>query len=112
MPIFGATSEHAAYAALAVKKDGGDYLALYQKFMAARPLDDAAINKIAETEGARAADIAPDAASTAHLAANSALFTQVGLDGTPGFVIGDRIIDGEDMDQINAAIAEARAGKA
>ena len=39
MPIFGATSEHAAYAAIAVKKAGGDYLGLYQALMATHPLD-------------------------------------------------------------------------
>jgi protein-disulfide isomerase len=108
MPIFGATSEHAAYAALAVKKAGGDYLGLYQAYMSARPLDDAAIDRLAIAKGAKAADIAPTAASTAQLASTNALFGKLALDGTPGFVVGDTIIPGEAMDEINAAIARAR----
>jgi protein-disulfide isomerase len=111
MPIFGATSEHAAYAALAVKKAGGDYLGLYQVFMAARPLDDAAIDKIAIAKGARAGDIAPNAASTSQLAATSGLFSELAMDGTPGFVVGGKIIDGEAMEDIQAAIDKARATK-
>lgn len=108
MPIFGATSEHAAYAALAVKKDGGDYLGLYQALMSAHPLEDADIDRIAVSKGARATDIAPNGANTAQLARTSALFNQLALDGTPGFVVGDKIIDGEAMDEIQAAIAKAR----
>ncbi len=109
MPIFGTTSEHAAYAALAVKKDGGDYLGLYQDFMAARPLDDASIDGLAITKGARKADITPGSASTAQLAATSALFDKLSLDGTPGFVVGNHILTGEDMPALEAAIAKARA---
>ena len=108
MPIFGAASEHAAYAALAVKKAGGDYLSLYQAYMAARPLDDAIIDKLAIAKGARPGDIAPNAASTAQLARTKALFDELALDGTPGFVVGDSIIPGEAMDEIDAAIAKAR----
>jgi len=108
MPIFGATSEHAAYAALAVKKDGGDYLGLYQEFMAARPLDDASIDGLAITKGAHKADITPESASTAQLAATSALFDKLALDGTPGFVVGNHILTGEDMPALEAAIAKAR----
>lgn len=109
MPIFGATSEHAAYAALAVKKAGGDYLGLYQAFMAARPLDDAAIDSLAIAKGAHKADVTPGSASTAQLAATSALFDKLALDGTPGFVVGNRILTGEDMPALEAAIDKARA---
>jgi protein-disulfide isomerase len=109
MPIFGATSEHAAYAALAVKKAGGDYLGLYQGLMSTRPLDDATIDRLAIADGAHAADIAPSAASTSHLAATSALFDKLGLDGTPGFVVGNHIFAGEDMVALEAAIDKAGA---
>jgi protein-disulfide isomerase len=108
MPIFGAASDHAAYAALAVKKDGGDYLGLYQAFMAAQPLDDQAVDRIAIAHGAKASDIPPNADNTAHLAATRALFDKLGMDGTPGFVIGDKIITGEYPDRISAAIAAAK----
>jgi protein-disulfide isomerase len=107
MPIFGATSEHASYAAIAVKKAGGDYLGLYQTFMAAQPLEDAAIDKIAITDGAKAGDIAPNAANTAQLAATNTLFNKLALDGTPGFVVGDRILSGDDIMALSAAIKSA-----
>jgi protein-disulfide isomerase len=109
MPIFGATSEHAAYAALAVNKATGDYLGLYQDFMAARPLDDASIDSLAIAKGAHKADITPGSASTAQLAATSALFDKLALDGTPGFVVGNHILTGEDMPALEAAIDKARA---
>ncbi|MGI9170734.1 MAG: thioredoxin domain-containing protein, partial [Caulobacteraceae bacterium] len=51
MPIFGPTSRHAARAALAVKKAGGDYLGLYRSLMATHPLDEAAIDRIALGKG-------------------------------------------------------------
>jgi protein-disulfide isomerase len=107
MPIFGAQSIHAANAALAVKKVGGDYLGLYQAFMTADPLDDSKIDEIAVAKGARAADIPPNAASTAQLAATNALFDKLGMDGTPGFVVGNHIFTGEQMDVLNKDIAEA-----
>lgn len=109
MPIFGATSEHAAYAALAVKKAGGDYIGLYQSFMATHPLDDAAIDSIAAAKGAHKADIAPSAGATAQLAATNALFDKLALDGTPGFVVGNQILAGDDMTALQGAIDKARS---
>jgi protein-disulfide isomerase len=111
MPIFGPTSEHAARAAVAVKKAGGDYLGLYAAFMAARPLDDEAIDRIARQKGAHAADLtgAGAAAATAPLARTAALFSKLALGGTPAFIVGDQIILGEDMDGVATAVARARA---
>jgi protein-disulfide isomerase len=107
MPIFGAESDHAAYAALAVKKAGGDYLGLYQTLMATRPLDDASIDGIAVAKGARKADISPGPVSTAQLAATKTLFDKLALDGTPGFVVGNHIMSGDDMAALEAAIDQA-----
>jgi protein-disulfide isomerase len=59
MPIFGPVSEHAAQAAWAVKKSGGDYVGLYQALMAAHGLDDATIDRIALAHGAQLADLGP-----------------------------------------------------
>ena len=111
MPIFGATSEHAARAALAVKTANGDSLGLYQAFMSARPLDDAAIDRIALRKGAHAADLAPAAAPApnAQIARTTALFTKLSLGGTPAFIVGDSIILGADMPAVDIAIARARA---
>ncbi len=57
MPIFGPTSEHAARAAFAARTQGKDYVGLYEAFMGARPLDDAAIDRIAASKGV---DVATD----------------------------------------------------
>jgi protein-disulfide isomerase len=110
MPIFGPTSEHAARAALAVKKAGGDSIGFYSTAMASHALDDMTIDRLALAKGARAADIAPSADSSAHLAQTAALFAKLNLGGTPAFIVGDHIYLGEDnMAALNAAIARARA---
>jgi protein-disulfide isomerase len=110
MPIFGPTSDHAARAAMAVKKAGGDYMGLYASLMATHPLDDAAIDRIALHNGARPSDLAPSPAASGQLADTSALFNKLSLGGTPAFIVGDDIIYGEDMEGLNAAVAKARAG--
>jgi protein-disulfide isomerase len=114
MPIFGPTSEHAARAALAVRKDGGDSLGLYQAFMSARPLQDEVIDRTAREKGARPQDLSPTAAAplNAQLADTTALFTRLSLGGTPAFIVGDKIILGEDMAAVNAAVQKLRSKKA
>jgi protein-disulfide isomerase len=114
MPIFGPTSEHAARAALAVKKDGGDSLGLYQAFMSARPLQDDAIDQVARAKGARPGDLSRSAASAfnAQLADTTGLFTKLSLGGTPAFIVGDRIILGEDMEAVDAAVQKLRSKRA
>jgi protein-disulfide isomerase len=111
MPIFGATSEHAARAALAVKKDGGDSLGLYQALMSARPLQDEAIDSLAREKGAAPADLSPAAAPAlnAQLADTGALFTRLALGGTPAFIVGDKIILGADMAALEGAIRRQRS---
>ncbi|HEY2051301.1 MAG TPA: DsbA family protein [Caulobacteraceae bacterium] len=114
MPIFGAVSEHASRAALAVKKAGGDYVGLYQAYMSAHALDDATIDRLALAKGAHPADLAPAAArqDDAHLAANAALFNKLDLEGTPAFIVGNQFVLGDDMKALDAAVASARAARA
>ena len=112
MPIFGPTSEHAARAAIAVKKDGGDYLGLYQAYMTARPLDDDAIDRLALAKGAKAATLtstADQTAANAQIASVTGLFTELSLGGTPAFIVGDQIIPGEDIDAVLQEINKQRA---
>ncbi len=110
MPIFGATSEHAAYAAIAVKQAGGDYLGLYRSLMETHPLDAATVDKLAVANGAKAADLSPSAQATAQLAATDKLFKDLSLGGTPAFIVGNEIIPGADMEALAAAIDKARKG--
>lgn len=112
MPIFGPTSEHAARAALAVKKDGGDYLGLYQAYMSTHGLDDDAIDRIALTKGAKAATLsspALQAEASAQMADIERLFRELSLGGTPAFIVGDQIIPGEDIDAVLQGINKQRA---
>jgi len=108
MPIFGDTSEHAARAALAAKTQGKDYVGLYDAFMSAHPLTDAEIDRIAASKGVDLAAMnapATQAADAQHLNDISDLFKALGFEGTPGFVVGDTFIRGEDPDALNAAVA-------
>jgi protein-disulfide isomerase len=114
MPIFGPTSEHAARAALAAKAQGKDYVGLYEAMMQARPLTDAQIDRLAGAKGVDLAAMnAPDAKAkdAAQLTDTANLASKLDIDGTPGFVVGDVIIHGEDFDALQAAIAKAE-GKA
>jgi protein-disulfide isomerase len=107
-------SQHAARAALAVKAAGGDYVGLYQAFMATPALDDQTIDQLAAAKGARASDMAPGASSEAlaQIARNDALFEQLALGGTPAFIVGDQMILGDDMKALAAAVAHARSARA
>ena len=113
MPIFGATSEHAARAAIAAKVQGRDVLKLYQAFMDTRGLDDAAVNRIAKDQGidlAQAETGQARANADAEIADVHKLANDLQIDGTPSFIIGDTIVPGEDMEAVAAAIAAAKTG--
>jgi protein-disulfide isomerase len=110
-PIFGAASDRAATAAIALKRSGGDYVGLYRDFMAARPLDDAAIDRILTAHGVTPASLEDPTLKTQaaeQLADVRRLAISLGIQGTPAFVIGDTIVPGEDLDAVRAAIAAAR----
>ncbi|HEX4199349.1 MAG TPA: DsbA family protein [Caulobacteraceae bacterium] len=109
-PIFGAESDKAAAGAIAVKQAGGDVLGLYRDLMAAHPLDDAAIDRILRAHGVDPATLdrppLKDEA-VAQLQAVRELATNIGVQGTPAFVVGDTMIPGDDTEALRAAIAAA-----
>jgi protein-disulfide isomerase len=112
-PIFGATSEHAALAALAAKAQGKDYVGLYQALMTTQPLTDEAVDRLAAAKGVNLAAMTAPAAAAAdetQLHDVAKLAEKLSIDGTPGFIVGDQIIHGEDYDALAAAIAKAKAG--
>ena len=88
-------------------------VALYNALMAQKPLNPESIDR-----AFRSAGVDPDAARRA--SADPAIERQIsdthdlarslGIDGTPAFVIGDKIIPGADMEALRAAIDAARAG--
>ncbi len=108
LPVFGGTSIRAARLALAVRRSGGDYLGAYRDMTSARPLDDAAVNRIAASHGVAPAELDNDGGPSAeHLQAVQALANALRIDGTPTFVVGDRVIPGADMAALDEAITAA-----
>ncbi|MFI4934454.1 MAG: DsbA family protein [Caulobacterales bacterium] len=110
MPIFGDTSDRAAIAALGAKAQGKDYVGLYEAFMAAHPLTDDEVDRIAAAKGVDlAATQTPQAQNKARtqIADVAKLAAKLAIDGTPGFVVGDQIVHGEDFDALQAGIAKA-----
>jgi len=110
MPIFGSTSDHAARAALAAKSQGKDYVGLYEAMMAAHPLTDQAVDRLAAAKGVDVAAMnapAVMAKDQAQIDDVGKLAGKLAINGTPGFVVGDTIIRGEDFDGLTAAIAAA-----
>jgi protein-disulfide isomerase len=111
-PIFGDVSERAAAGAIILKEQGGDVLSLYSELMATHPLDDAAIDRILRAHGVnpdKLADAAVHAKAEDQILAVRKLAIDLGIDGTPAFVIGDTIVPGDDTDAVNSAINQARA---
>jgi protein-disulfide isomerase len=111
MPIFGATSEHAARAALAARQQGKDYVGLYDAFMASHPLTDTEIDRIATAKGVDIAAMNAPAirkGDDTQLDDVAKLAAKLAINGTPGFVVGDDIIEGEDYDRLTADIAKAQ----
>ena len=111
MPIFGDISERAARSAIAVKAKGGDYLDLYRTFMSTRGLSDATVDQIARAHGVDPAQYEQGAVRTAadaQIADVHKLASELAIDGTPTFIIGDVMVPGEDMDAVREAIAKAK----
>jgi protein-disulfide isomerase len=93
----------------------GKTLALHQALMAAKPLNAAAIERSLESAGVDAAAAGAEAQSAAvlrHLRDTHELAQQLGIDGTPTFIVGDRLINGADMRALQAALVQARGGGA
>ena len=110
MPIFGSTSDHAARAAMAAKAQGKDYVGLYEAMMAARPLTDEDIDRLAAAKGIDVTAMnapATMAKDQTQIDDVGKLATKLAINGTPGFVVGDTIIRGEDYDGLTTAIAAA-----
>jgi protein-disulfide isomerase len=110
-PIFGALSEKASAGAIAVKKAGGDELGLYRDLMAARPLDDASADRILRAHNVDPASLDQSPfkdEAVAQLQAVRQLATNIGVQGTPAFIVGNTLIPGDDTEALKAAIAEAR----
>ncbi len=113
LPILGPASQLESRALLAAQRQGG-YLRLRGAIMrAGGPPTRDTLQAEAERQGLDGAMLLrdmDDPAIKARLDANVALAQQIGLQGTPALVIGNRLIPGAvDLVELRAAIAEARA---
>ena len=118
-PILGPDSTLAAHAALAARWQEPDlYPAFHDALMdTVGPLDARALGEIVEVFGLGGhllEDEMADAAIEKRIAANAALAEAIGIDGTPGFVIGDAVVVGYVsasviLDLVEQARAECRS---
>jgi protein-disulfide isomerase len=126
LPIFGGTSQLAARTALSVwRENPGDYLTVYRTMMDDQTLDESvndpagaakikdAIDGVVKANGLDVAATEKLGASddvSKQLADVQRLAAELGVEGTPGFVIGDTLVRGADMEQVDKLIAKARGG--
>ena len=114
-PILGEPSVFATHVALASRRHG-KYPEFHRAMMAAKgEIDDDKVMKIAASVGLDPAVIKAELASPEIeriIRANYALGDLLGLQGTPGIVIGDALIPGAvDIDTLRESVAAARKGE-
>jgi protein-disulfide isomerase len=110
-PIFGEVSDTAARLAM-TPQGKAKGLALYKALMADRGLDEAALDRHLREAGLDPATVrkaARNPAIDAQIADVRTLARNLGLEGTPAFVIGDYMIPGADMAAVRAALARVKA---
>jgi protein-disulfide isomerase len=113
IPILGPQSLAAARAALTMaKQDQGKYWAFHRGLYAAGRPDDATIAGLAAKAGVDPRTLAEQGKAddiTTEIASNLKLAGRIGVDGTPGFVIGDRLLSGAvGYDKLKAAVDAAK----
>jgi protein-disulfide isomerase len=113
LPVLGEDSVRAARAALASRKQDR-YVPFHFALMQANDLSHAGIMAIASEVGLDPGQLAEDMQDPAiqkAIDANYALADQLGIDGTPAFVIGDQLIPGAIGEaQLKQLIEKERAG--
>jgi protein-disulfide isomerase len=113
-PVLGPASVTAAHAALAAQRQG-KYEAFHTAMMAAKgQIAEDTIYKVAGSVGLDVDRLKQDMAAPEieqELKANLALAEALNIRGTPGFIIGKKIVPGAlDLDALKDMIAEARKG--
>ena len=115
LPILSPQSEVAARVSLSAAKQNRFYDFHRALYAAGRP-GDAELARVGKATGLDAAAIARDTKAAdvqRELDGNVELARSLGLNGTPSFVVGDRVLSGAvGYDALKKAVAEARAAKA
>lgn len=113
LPVLGPDSVRAAQAALASRHQDG-YVPFHFALMAADDLSLEGIRAVARTVGLDPDRLEADMAAPevkATIEANYALANELGIEGTPAFVIGDQLIPGAvDKARLEQLIEQARSG--
>jgi len=113
-PIFGERSERAAAVALAANRQG-IYVSVHHQLMNSSALDDDALRNAVEDAGGDWGQLEVDLRThgseiAGHLTANRIDALTLGLQGTPGYLIGPLLIEGALTDaEFVRAFARARA---
>jgi protein-disulfide isomerase len=111
--IFDIPSSLRGARAALLARSGGRYMQVHKALMSEQaPIDNAKVDAILRANGIDPSPLDNPTAMAAidrQLLDIQTLAAQLHIDGTPGFVIGDTLVPGEDMDAIMAAIAQARA---
>lgn len=109
LPVLGPGSEAAAHVSLAAARQGRFREFHDRMFALGRPTEAVVAQAVQETGVAAPG---PTEEGRAELARNIELARQVGADGTPTFVIGNRVLDGAvGYKALQDAIAAARAAR-
>lgn len=113
LPILGPASQLESRALLAAQRQGG-YFKLQDAVMAGGPTPTRdTLRAMADRvglDGARMLRDMDDGAIKARLDGNLDLAKQIGIDGTPAFIVGTRLISGAaELGELQRAIAEVRA---
>jgi len=112
-PIFGEQSDETA-AIMLTDQAKAKTLELHERLMAEKSLDDAAVDRHLKAVGidpAAAREAAKAPAIQKQIADTHELAQTLGINGTPAFIIGDRLISGADMESVKAAIVNAKAAQ-
>lgn len=109
-PILSPASEVAARAAVGAKAQG-KYWPVHQALLAEKNLDEAAVDRILKDNGVDVAKAKADGAAkpvSEQLDDTHALAKATGVNGTPAFMIGDKMVSGWVPADIQAGIEDAR----
>jgi protein-disulfide isomerase len=112
LPVLGPQSDIAAHAALAARRQG-KYEAFHAAMMATKgQITEEVVYRVAGSIGVDVDRLKRDMADPEidkALDANKALASALELHGTPGFIIGERIVPGAmDLDALKNLVADAR----
>lgn len=111
-PILGPDSVYAARASLAARAQG-KYAEFHDALMGMPRANPATVRRVATELGLdldRLTADMQDPTVTAHIDKSNALTSSLGINGTPGFVIGETIIRGySSYDDLAAVVVETRA---